>query len=270
MTYEFSDRTRNILRLANLEAQRFYNEDVGTEYLLLAIIKEETSIASDALKNLGIDYQKVCQEVEKFVHSNPEDVMFRAENAMIVYLRHSPRTQNVLNYAVEEAYYLNHNFVGSVHILLGLLREDKGVAAKILMGFGLQLDDVRREVMKLIGRENNSEQTRRARRRELIEALEKELHCIAETINTCNELLAFVREFKVKMKQQSHACLDEMPLSERLLKQNIIETGTIKNNVKMMIYRCEGVHNRVLEELEKLESQDARDYGGSKLNVFNH
>ena len=267
MAYEFSDRTRNVLRIANLEAQRFYNKDVGTEYLLLAIIKEETSIASDALKNLGIDYQKVCQEVEKFVHSNPEDVMFHAEKAMIGFLRHSPRTQNVLNYAVEEAYYLNHNFVGSVHILLGLLREDKGVAAKILIGFGLQLDDVRREVMKLIGRDNNGEQTRRARRRELVEALEKELHCISESIDTCNELLAFVQEFKVNMEQQSHVCLDEMPLSERLRKQNIIETGTIKYNVEMMIYRCACVQNRVLEELAKLESQDDGDNEGSELNV---
>ena len=151
MAYKFTDRAQKVLRLANQEAQQFCNENVGTEYLLLGIIKEGTSIAADVLKQFDIGYQKVCQEVEKFAYCDTEDTTFSPEHTLYGWqLRHSPRVETALAYARKEAHNLGHHFVGTAHILLGLLREEKGVAAQILESFGLQLEHVRQEVLKAI------------------------------------------------------------------------------------------------------------------------
>ena len=132
------------MQLANQEAQRFNHEYVGTEHLLLGLIKDGTGIAANVLKNLDIDLRKIRHEVEKLVRSGPDTVTMGR-------LPQSPRSKKVLEYAVEEARNLSHSYVGTEHILLGLLREQEGVAAQVLLNLGLQLEDVRREVMELLG-----------------------------------------------------------------------------------------------------------------------
>ena len=132
------------MQLANQEAQRFNHEYVGTEHLLLGLIKDGTGIAANVLKNLDIDLRKIRHEVEKLVRSGPDTVTMGR-------LPQSPRSKKVLEYAVEEARNLSHSYVGTEHILLGLLREQEGVAAQVLLNLGLQLEDVRREVMDLLG-----------------------------------------------------------------------------------------------------------------------
>ena len=145
MPYErFSDRARKVMQLANQEAQRFNHEYVGPEHLLLGLIKEGTGIAANVLKNLDIDLRKVRHEVEKLVRSGPDTVTMGR-------LPQTPRSKKVLEYAMEEARNLSHNYVGTEHILLGLLREQEGVAAQVLMNLGLQLEEVRREVLSLLG-----------------------------------------------------------------------------------------------------------------------
>lgn len=144
MFERFTDRARKVMQLANQEAQRFNHEYIGTEHILLGLVKEGSGVAANVLKNLDIDLRKIRLEVEKLVQSGPEMVT-------IGKLPHTPRAKKVIEYSMEEARNLNHNYVGTEHILLGLLREQDGVAAQVLMNLGMKLEDVREEVLSLLG-----------------------------------------------------------------------------------------------------------------------
>lgn len=132
------------MQLANQEAQRFNHEYIGTEHILLGLVKEGSGVAANVLKNLDVDLRKIRLEVEKLVQSGPEMVT-------VGKLPQTPRAKKVIEYSMEEARNLNHSYVGTEHILLGLLREQEGVAAQVLMNLGLKLEDVREEVLNLLG-----------------------------------------------------------------------------------------------------------------------
>ena len=144
MYERFTDRARKVMQLANQEAQRFNHEYIGTEHILLGLVKEGSGVAANVLKNLDVDLRKIRLEVEKIVQSGPDLVT-------IGKLPQTPRAKKVIEYAMEEARNLNHNYVGTEHLLLGLLREQEGVAAQVLMNLGLKLEDVREEVLNLLG-----------------------------------------------------------------------------------------------------------------------
>ncbi len=144
MYERFTDRARKVMQLANQEAQRFNHEYIGTEHMLLGLVKEGTGVAANVLKNLDVDLRKIRLEVEKLVQSGPEMITMGK-------LPQTPRAKKVIEYSMEEARNLNHNFVGTEHLLLGLLREHEGVAAQVLMNLGLKLEDVREEVLNLLG-----------------------------------------------------------------------------------------------------------------------
>lgn len=149
MYERFTDRARKVMQLANQEAQRFNHEYIGTEHILLGLVKEGTGVAANVLKNLDIDLRKIRMEVEKIVQAGPDMVTMGK-------LPQTPRAKKVIEYSIEEARNLNHNYVGTEHLLLGLLREQEGVAAQVLMNLGLKLEDVREEVLNLLG--HNMEQ----------------------------------------------------------------------------------------------------------------
>jgi ATP-dependent Clp protease ATP-binding subunit ClpC len=132
------------MQLANQEAQRFNHEYIGTEHILLGLIKEGSGVAANVLKNLDVDLRKIRLEVEKLVQSGPDMVTMGK-------LPQTPRAKKVIEYSMEEARNLSHNYVGTEHILLGLLREQEGVAAQVLMNLGLKLEEVREEVLNLLG-----------------------------------------------------------------------------------------------------------------------
>jgi ATP-dependent Clp protease ATP-binding subunit ClpC len=155
MYERFTDRARKVMQLANQEAQRFNHEYIGTEHILLGLVKEGSGVAANVLKNLDVDLRKIRLEVEKIVQSGPDMVT-------IGKLPQTPRAKKVIEYAMEEARNLNHNYVGTEHLLLGLLREQEGVAAQVLMNLGLKLDDVREEVLNLLGHGEVSEGGERA------------------------------------------------------------------------------------------------------------
>ena len=144
MYERFTDRARKVMQLANQEAQRFNHEYIGTEHILLGLVKEGSGVAANVLRNLDVDLRKIRLEVEKLVQSGPEMVT-------IGKLPQTPRAKKVIEYSMEEARNLNHNYVGTEHILLGLLREQEGVAAQVLMNLGMKLEDVREEVLNLLG-----------------------------------------------------------------------------------------------------------------------
>ncbi|MFB0554833.1 MAG: ATP-dependent Clp protease ATP-binding subunit [Phycisphaerae bacterium] len=144
MFERFTDRARKVMALANQEAQRFNHEYIGTEHILLGLVKEGSGVGATVLKNLDVDIKKLRLEVEKLVKSGPDMVTMGK-------LPQTPRAKKVIEYAIEEARSLNHNYVGTEHILLGLLRESEGIAAQVLMNLGLKLEDVRQEVLNLLG-----------------------------------------------------------------------------------------------------------------------
>src|SRR5919199_1678527 len=144
MFERFTDRARKVMALANQEAQRFNHEYIGTEHILLGLVKEGSDVGANVLKNQDVDLRKVRLEVDKLVKSGPDMVTMGK-------LPQTPRAKKVIEYAIEEARNLNHNYVGTEHLLLGLLREHDGVAAQVLMNLSLKLEEVREEVLNLLG-----------------------------------------------------------------------------------------------------------------------
>jgi ATP-dependent Clp protease ATP-binding subunit ClpA len=155
MNHPFTDRARKVMLLANQEAQRLNHYWIGTEHLLLGIVKDGfakggSGVAGHILKSLHIDLAKIRREVEKIVLPGQE-VMPGANP------QQTPRAKNVIEYSVDEARKLNHNFVGTEHLLLGLLREQEGVAAQVLFNLGLRIEDVRAEIIGLDGMPSQSD-----------------------------------------------------------------------------------------------------------------
>jgi ATP-dependent Clp protease ATP-binding subunit ClpA len=146
MYERFTDRARQVMQLANQEAQRFNHEYIGTEHILLGLVQEGSGVAANVLKNLDIDLRKVRLEVEKIVQTGPD-----SEVVPMVKLPKTPRARKVIEYAIEESRNLGHNYVGTEHLLLGLLREREGVASQVLANFGLELQRVRGEALTLLG-----------------------------------------------------------------------------------------------------------------------
>src|SRR6266487_4642131 len=121
MFERFTDRARKVMALANQEAQRFNHEYIGTEHILLGLVKEGSGVGANVLKNLDVQLPKVRQEVEKLIKHGTEP-------SNLGKLPQTPRAKHVIALAIEEARGLNHNYVGSEHLLLGLIAERDGVA----------------------------------------------------------------------------------------------------------------------------------------------
>src|SRR6267378_1047439 len=138
---DFTPRAQQVLALARKEAERFNHNYVGTEHLLLGLIKLGQGVAVNVLQNMGLDLETVCMEVEKHVGSHPE-------TNMIGNIPYTPRVKKVLALAAREAKALNHSYVGTEHILLGLLREGEGVAARVLKSLELDIERTRNEILK--------------------------------------------------------------------------------------------------------------------------
>jgi hypothetical protein len=142
------------MALANQEAQRFSHEYIGTEHILLGLIKEGSGVGANVLKNLDVDLAKARREVEKLIKAGLDSVA-------IGKLPQTPRAKKVIEYAIEEARNLDHNYVGTEHLLMGLLREEDGIAAQVLINLGIELDDAREELRNLLGAPVEIETARR-------------------------------------------------------------------------------------------------------------
>ncbi|HEY1084584.1 MAG TPA: ATP-dependent Clp protease ATP-binding subunit, partial [Prosthecobacter sp.] len=141
MMNNFTPRAQQVLALARKEADRFNHNYVGTEHLLLGLIKLGQGVAVNVLTKLGLDLETVRLQVEQQVGSGPE-------TKMVGNIPYTPRVKKVLALASKEAKALNHSYVGTEHILLGLLREGEGVAAQVLRNLDINLDKARNEILK--------------------------------------------------------------------------------------------------------------------------
>lgn len=138
---KFSERARRVLTLAQEEAQRFNHNNIGPEHILLGIIGEPDGVAAKVLVNLGISLNKVRSAVE-FIIGHGEATS-RGEVGL------SPGAKRVIELAIDEARYIGHNYIGTEHLLLGLLREGEGIAARVLDSLGVNLEKVRTEITKV-------------------------------------------------------------------------------------------------------------------------
>ena len=138
MFERFTDHARNVMALASQQAQRFGHNCIGTEHIFLGLLKEDACTGAKILKNRGVDTKKMRLEIKQFLklkgESEPD-----AENK----LPPTPPAVQVVQYALEEARALNHDHIGTEHLLLGLLRETDEIAAQTLANLGVKLEDVR-------------------------------------------------------------------------------------------------------------------------------
>jgi ATP-dependent Clp protease ATP-binding subunit ClpC len=145
--YNFTERVRKVLAMAREEAARLHHEYVGTEHILLGLIREGEGVAAAVLQNLQVDLDEIQQKIEEQVKKG------KATQTTGPDLPYTSRAKKVLELAMSEARELNHSYVGTEHLLLGLLREEKGIAAQVLTDIGVNLDAARTETLRLLGTE---------------------------------------------------------------------------------------------------------------------
>jgi ATP-dependent Clp protease ATP-binding subunit ClpC len=152
MNYNFTDRVRKVLAMAREEAIRLQHDYVGTEHILLGLIREGEGVAAAVLTNLSVDLEQIQERIEESVRRGKATIALGE-------LPYTSRAKKVLEFAMAEARELNHSYVGTEHLLLGLLREEKGIAAEVLNQLGVTLEEARRQTLKLLGSEPNAAQT---------------------------------------------------------------------------------------------------------------
>ena len=152
MNYNFTDRVRKVLAMAREEAIRLQHDYVGTEHILLGLIREGEGVAAAVLTNLSVDLEQVQERIEESVRRGKATIALGE-------LPYTSRAKKVLEFAMAEARELNHSYVGTEHLLLGLLREEKGIAAEVLNQLGVTLEEARRQTLKLLGSEPNAAQS---------------------------------------------------------------------------------------------------------------
>ena len=137
---KFTERARKVLSLAQDEAQRFNHNYIGTEHLLLGLVREGDGVAAKVLNNLGVELTKVRSAVEFIIG--------RGDRIVLGEIGLTPRAKKVIELAVDEARRLDHHYVGTEHLLLGLVREGEGIAAGVLESLGVTLDRARANTLR--------------------------------------------------------------------------------------------------------------------------
>jgi len=146
---KFTERARKVLHLAQEEAQRLKHNYIGTEHLLLGLIREGDGVAAKVLSNLGVDLDKARISVES--------VLGRGNRVVIGEIGFTPRAKKVIELAVDEARRLHHHYLGTEHLLLGLVREGQGIGAGVLESLGVSLEKVRTQTMQILDKRERSE-----------------------------------------------------------------------------------------------------------------
>src|ERR1700733_6139650 len=144
MFNRFTERARKVIVYAKEEAKRFNHDYIGTEHLLLGLIREGEGVAAAVLQKLGLDLETIRLEVEKLVQAGPA-------TQVVGDIPFTPRSKKALELSAEEARALGHNYIGTEHLLLGLVKEGEGMAYRVLLNLGLDLGKLRNEVMELLG-----------------------------------------------------------------------------------------------------------------------
>ncbi len=160
---KFTERARKVLTLAQEEAQRFNHNYIGTEHLLLGLVREGDGVAARVLSNMGVQLPKVRSAVEFIIG--------RGEGAVVGEIGLTPRAKKVIELAIDEARRLNHHYIGTEHLLLGLVREGEGIAAGVLESLGVNLEKVRAQVMQVVNQSQSYSQSKQQTKTPYMDAL---------------------------------------------------------------------------------------------------
>jgi len=163
---KFTDRARKVLTLAQDEAQRFNHNYIGTEHLLLGLVREGEGVAARVLENMNVELAKVRTAVEFIIG--------RGDRPVVGEVGLTPRAKRVIELAIDEARRLGHNYIGTEHLLLGLVREGEGIAAGVLESLGVNLDKVRHEVIRVLSQSSSvgpTQETKRSSKTPTVDAL---------------------------------------------------------------------------------------------------
>jgi ATP-dependent Clp protease ATP-binding subunit ClpC len=163
---KFTDRARKVLTLAQDEAQRFNHNYIGTEHLLLGLVREGEGVAARVLENMNVELPKVRTAVEFIIG--------RGDRPVVGEVGLTPRAKRVIELAIDEARRLGHNYIGTEHLLLGLVREGEGIAAGVLESLGVSLDKVRHEVIRVLSQSSSAgpaQETKRASKTPTVDQL---------------------------------------------------------------------------------------------------
>ncbi|HET6947031.1 MAG TPA: Clp protease N-terminal domain-containing protein, partial [bacterium] len=171
MFERFTERARRVIILAQEEAKRLNHSAVGTEHILLGIIREGEGVASKVLESLNISPDRVRAEIESAIG--------RGERTPYEEVAFTPRAKKVLELALDEARRLGHNYIGTEHLLLGLIREGEGVAARVLEAMGADLERVRAQVVYLLGEEGTTSYTKQTSKTPTLDEFGRDLTKLA-------------------------------------------------------------------------------------------
>jgi ATP-dependent Clp protease ATP-binding subunit ClpC len=146
---QFTERARKVLSLAQEEAQRFQHNYIGTEHLLLGLVREGEGVAAKVLISMGADLGKVRSAVEFIIG--------RGDRIILGQIGLTPRAKTVIEFAVDEAHSMNHHYIGTEHLLLGLLREGEGIGAGVLESLGIRMEEARKATLDILQASSSSQ-----------------------------------------------------------------------------------------------------------------
>jgi Clp amino terminal domain, pathogenicity island component len=214
MYERFTDRARRVKQLANQEAQRLNHEYIGTEHILLGLVKEGSGVACNVLKNLNVDLGRIRIEVEKIVQLGPNVVTMGK-------LPLTPNVKGIIDLAIKEATMLSHSYVGTEHLLLGMLLINDGVACRVLTEMGLGLNQVREAVLELLAPEPKQPPT--------LAEIEEQISNLtiqgSQMLKAFNDAMCNAHKVFCKRFTELHAQLTEMKQVMMFTKIGDVEVG---------------------------------------------
>ena len=209
---KFTERARKVLSYAQEEAQRFQHNYIGTEHLLLGLVREGEGVAAKVLGNLGVELNKVRSAVEFIIG--------RGDRIVLGEIGLTPRAKKVIELAVDEARRLNHHYIGTEHLLLGLVREGEGIAAGVLVSMGVNLEKVRTQTIQVLGLPGESqkiEEPRTGSAPQLMIELLKEAQ---------NVIASIVQEKEQALQQKDYEQAADLGKREKKLRDSILKLET--------------------------------------------
>src|SRR5256712_360456 len=209
---KFTERARRVLSLAQEEAQRFQHNYIGTEHLLLGLVREGEGVAAKVLSNLGVELYRVRNSVEFIIG--------RGDRIVLGEIGLTPRAKKVIELAVDEARRLNHHYIGTEHLLLGLIREGEGIAAGVLESLGVSLEKVRTQTIQVLGQSGVSQKVKESQTG-LVPQLMIELLKEAQNVRA-----SVMQEKEQALQQKEFERAAELGKRENNLRDSISKLGT--------------------------------------------
>ena len=209
---KFTERARKVLSLAQEEAQRFQHNYIGTEHLLLGLVREGEGVAAKVLGNLGVELNKVRSAVEYIIG--------RGDRIVLGEIGLTPRAKKVIELAVDEARRLNHHYIGTEHLLLGLVREGEGIAAGVLESLGVNLEKVRTQTIQVLGQAGMPQKSQEPRAGSVPQLM---LVLLTEARNV---LVIVMQEKEQALQKKEYERAAELGKREKNLRESILKLET--------------------------------------------